>query len=55
MSSQLNSYRNFINIQNKEGQSLISNAIKTFISPLAGDEHVQLLGKDFQKLNDNLL
>jgi hypothetical protein len=54
MSSQSNSYRNFINIQSKEGQSLVSNAINKFISPLAGDERIQLLGKDFQKLKDNL-
>ena len=26
-----------------------------FIGPLVGDERVQLLGKDFQKLKDNLL
>jgi hypothetical protein len=55
MSSQLNSYRNFVDIQNKEGQSLVSNAIDKFISPLAGDERVQLLGKDFKKLKDNIL
>ena len=55
MASQLNCYRNFIDIQNKEGQSLVSNAVDKFISPLAGDECVQLLGKDFQKLKDNLL
>jgi hypothetical protein len=55
MASQLNGYRNFITIQNKEGQSLVSNAVNMFISPLADDERVQLLGKDFQKLKDNLL
>jgi hypothetical protein len=55
MSSDLNSYRNFINIQNKEGQSLVSNAIDKFISPLAGDECILLLGKDLQQLKDNLL
>jgi hypothetical protein len=55
MSSQLNSYRNFIDIQNKKDQSLVSNAIDKFINHLAGDERVQLLGKDFQKLKDNLL
>ena len=55
MTSQLNSYRNFINIRNKEGQGLVSNAVDKFISPLVGDERVQLLGKDFQKLKDNLL
>ncbi len=55
MSFQLNSYHNFIDIQNKEGQSLVSNAIDKSISPLAGDERIQLLGKDFQKLKDNLL
>jgi hypothetical protein len=54
MSSQLNSYRNFINIQNKEDQSLVSNAIDKFISPLAGDERLQLLGKEFKKLKHNL-
>ena len=55
MASQLNGYRNFIDIRNKEGQALVSNAVDKFISPLAGDERVQLLGKDFQKLKDNLL
>ena len=55
MASQLNGYRNFIDIQNKEGQALVSNAVDRFISPLVGDEHVQLLGNDFQKLKDNLL
>jgi hypothetical protein len=35
--------------------SLVSNAVDNFISPLAGAERVQLLGKDFQKLKDNLL
>ncbi len=55
MTSQLNSYRNFIDIRNKEGQALVSNAVDKFIIPLVGDEHVQLLGKDFQKLKDNLL
>jgi hypothetical protein len=54
MTSQLNGYRNFINIRNKEGQALVSNAVDKFISPLVGDERVQLLGKDFQKLKDNL-
>jgi hypothetical protein len=34
---------------------LVSNAVDKFISPLIGDEHVQLLGRDFQKLKDNLL
>jgi len=55
MASQLNGYRNFIDIRKKEGQALVSNAVDKFISPLVGDEHVQLLGKDFQKLKDNLL
>jgi hypothetical protein len=34
---------------------LVSNAVEKFISPLVGDEHVQLLDKDFHKLKDNLL
>ncbi len=55
MASQLNGFRNFIDIRNKEGQALVSNAVDKFISPLVGDERVQLLGKDFQKLKDNLL
>jgi len=55
MASQLNGYRNFIGIQNKEGQVLVSNAVDKFISPLVDDERVQLLSKDFQKLKDNLL
>ena len=55
MASQLKGYRNFIDIRNKEGQVLVSNAVDKFISPLVGDERVQLLSKDFQKLKDNLL
>ncbi len=55
MASQKNGFHNFIDIQNKESQALVSNAVDKFISPLAGDERVQLLGKDFQKLKDNLL
>jgi hypothetical protein len=55
MASQLNGYRNFIDIRNKEGQVLVSNAVDKFISPLVGDKRIQLLGKDFQKLKDNLL
>jgi hypothetical protein len=55
MTSQLNGYRNFIDIRNKEGQALVSNAVDKFISPLVGDERVQFLGKYFQKLKDNLL
>ena len=55
MNSQLNGYRNFIDNRNKEGQALVSNAVDKFISPLVGDECVQLLSKDFQKLKDNLL
>ena len=55
MASQLNGYCNFIDIQNKESHALVSNAVDKFISPLVGDERVQLLGKDFQKLKDTLL
>jgi hypothetical protein len=55
MASQLNGFHNFIDIQSKEGQALVSNAVDKFISPLVGDERIQLLGKDFQKLKDNLL
>ena len=55
MASHLNGFCNFIDIRNKEGQALVSNAVDKFISPLVGDERIQLLGKDFQKLKDNLL
>ena len=55
MASQLNGYHNFIDIRNKEGQALVSNAVDKFISPLVGDERIQLLGEDFQKMKDNLL
>jgi hypothetical protein len=55
MASQLNGYRNFIDIKTKKGQSLASNAVDKFISPLIGDEHIQLISKDFQKLKNNLL
>ena len=54
MASQLNSYRNFIDIKTKEGQSLLANAIEKFTSPLAGDERIALIGPDFQKLKDNI-
>jgi hypothetical protein len=47
MASRLNGYCNFVGIQNKEGQALVSNAVDKFISPLIGDEGIQLLGKDF--------
>jgi hypothetical protein len=55
MASQLNGYCNFIDIKTKEGQSLVSNAVNKFISPLTSDERIQFLGKDLQKLKDNLL
>jgi hypothetical protein len=54
MTSQLNSYRNFIDIKTKEGQSLVSNAIDKFTSPLIGDDCIFLIGPDFQKLKDNI-
>jgi hypothetical protein len=54
MASQLNSYRNFINIGNKEGQTLVANAIDKFISPLIGNERISLVAKDYQKLKDNV-
>ena len=54
MASQLNSYRNFIDIKTKEGQALVSNAIDKFTSPLAGDERISLIGSDFQKLKYNI-
>jgi hypothetical protein len=55
MASQLNSYRNFIDIKTKEGQALVSNAIDKYVSPLAGDNHISLSSISFQKLKDNLL
>jgi hypothetical protein len=39
----------------KKVKHWVFNAVGKFISPLVGDERVQLLGKDLQKLNDNLL
>jgi hypothetical protein len=54
MASQLNSYRNFIDIKIKEGQALVSNTIDKFTSPLAGDERISLIGSDFQKLKYNI-
>jgi hypothetical protein len=54
MASQLNSYRNFINIGNKEGKTLVANAIDKFISPLIDDERISLVAKDYQKLKDNV-
>jgi len=55
MASQLNSYRNFIDIKTKEGQALVSNAIEKYASPLIGDDRISLSGTSFQKLKDNLL
>jgi hypothetical protein len=55
MASQLNSYRNFIDITTKEGQALVSNAIDKYVSPLTGDDRISLSGTSFQKLKDNLL
>ncbi len=54
MASQLNSYRNFINIGNKEGQTLVANAINKFNNPLIGNERISLVAKDHQKLKDNV-
>jgi hypothetical protein len=55
MASQLNSYRNFIDITTKEGQALVSNAIDKYVSPLTGDDRISLSGTSFQKLKENLL
>jgi hypothetical protein len=54
MASQLNSYCNFIDIQTKEGQALVSNAIDKFTSPLLGQDRVSLIGTTFQKLKGNI-
>jgi hypothetical protein len=54
MASQLNSYCNFIDIQTKEGQALVSNAINKFTSPLLGKDRISLIGTNFQKLKDNI-
>jgi hypothetical protein len=54
MASQLNSYRNFIDIKTKEGQALVSNVIDKFTSPLVGDDRIALIGPDFQKFKDNI-
>ena len=55
MASQLNSYRNFIDITTKEGQALLSNAIDKYVSPLTGDDRITLSGTSFQKLKETLL
>ena len=55
MASQLNGYRNFIDIKTKEGQALVSNAIDKYASPLTGEDCISLTGTSFQKLKDNLL
>ena len=54
MASQLNSYRNFIDIKTKEGQALVSIALDKFTSPLVGDDRISLIGPDFQKFKDNI-
>jgi hypothetical protein len=55
MVSQLNSYRNFIDIKTKEGQAALANAIDKFVSPLVGDNCLLHVGSSFQKLKDNIL
>jgi arginine repressor len=55
MVSQLNSYRNFIDIKTKEGQALVANAIEKFTKPLVGDERLSLAGSSFQMLKDMIL
>ncbi len=54
MASQLNKYRNFIDICTKEGQALVSNAIDKFSSLLVGKDCISLIGPNFQKLKDNI-
>jgi hypothetical protein len=54
MASQLNSYCNFIAIQTKEGQALVSSAIDKCTSPLLGKDCISLIGTNFQKLKDNI-
>ena len=55
MVSQLNSYRNFIDIKTKEGQAALGYAVDKFISPLVGNELLLLVGSSFQKLKDMIL
>ncbi len=43
MVSQFNSYRNFIDIKTKEGQTALANAIDKFVSPLSRDNHLLLV------------
>jgi hypothetical protein len=43
MISQLNPYRNYIDIWTKKGQALASNANDKFISPLLGNDHISLI------------
>ena len=52
--SQLNSYRNFIDIRTIEGQALVSNAINKFTSLLMGEDQISLIGTNFQKLKNNI-
>jgi hypothetical protein len=54
IASQLNSYRNFIDICMKEGQALVTNAIGNFSSPLVCEDHISLIRPNFQKLKDNI-
>ena len=55
MTSQLNPYRNYIDIQTKEGQALALNTTDKFIHPLLGNDHISNAGTRFQKLKDNIL
>jgi hypothetical protein len=56
MVSQLNSYRNFIDIKTKEGQAALANAIDNFQSPLVGNNRLSIVGSSsFQELKDNIL
>ncbi len=55
MTSQLNPYRNYIDIWTKGGQALASNTTDKFINPLLGNNHISLAGTSFQKLKENIL
>jgi hypothetical protein len=55
MVSQLNSFRNYIDIKTKEGQAFVANAIDKFTSPLVGDKRLSLVGSSFQKLKDMII
>jgi hypothetical protein len=50
----LNAYRRYMDLKSAEGLKLYNNALHGFESPLAEDQKINLVNRDFQKLNDQM-